>query len=155
MTDQINEQKRIESKLEVQTYLDRLKYALDSGSVTLNFQKDRRIDHKKRKIYTNRYTLAKLFPDEDEVEVLKRELSYLSIEEYIETVKDTRFSKRSEMRVFGRKYIEEDVYIKIRVELISLEQAIYNNYIFVMSFHFSEWQYKESDFPYRKGGINK
>jgi len=58
------------------------------------------------------------------------------------------------MRVFGRKYIEEDVYIKIRVELISMEQAIYNNYIFVMSFHFSEWDL-DSVFPYREGGPNK
>ena len=83
MTDQTSEQKRIESKLEVQTYLDRLKYALHSGSVTVNFQKDRQIDSKKDKKYTNRYTLAQLFPNEDEVEVLKRELSYLSIGEYI------------------------------------------------------------------------
>ena len=154
MTDQTSEQKRIESKLEVQTYLDRLKYALHSGSVTVNFQKDRQIDSKKDKKYTNRYTLAQLFPNEDEVEVLKRELSYLSIGEYIETVKDIRFSKRSEMRIFGRKYIEEDVYIKIRVELISMEQAIYNNYIFVMSFHFWEWDL-DSVFPHREGGPNK
>jgi len=139
----------------VQTYIDRLQYALDSGSVTLFFQADRRIDSSKDKKYTNRYTLAKLFPDQDEVVVLKRELSYLSIEEYIETVKDTRYPKRSEMRVFCRQYNEGDVYIKIRVELISMEQAIYNNYIFVMSFHFAEWEHKESDFPYREGGINK
>ncbi len=78
MIDQISEQKRIESKLEVQTYLDRLKYVLYSGSVTINFQKDRQIDSKKDNKYTNRYTLAQLFPNEDEVEVLKRELSVLS-----------------------------------------------------------------------------
>lgn len=39
MIDQISEQKRLESKLEVQTYLDRLKYVLYSGSVTINFQR--------------------------------------------------------------------------------------------------------------------
>ena len=38
--NQAKEIKRKESKLEVQTYLDRLKYAIQSGSVKLNFQKD-------------------------------------------------------------------------------------------------------------------
>lgn len=93
--------------------------------------------------------MSKLFPNEDEVEVLKRELTNLTIREYIETVKDTRFSNKSEMRVFGKQYEEKDVYIKIRVELVSAVHASGNNYVFVMSFHFSEMDFKESDFPYR------
>ena len=36
-------------------------------------------------------------------------------EKRIETVKDRRFIKRSEMRVFGKNYNSNDVYIKIRV----------------------------------------
>jgi hypothetical protein len=91
-----------------------------------------------------------LFPDEDEVEALKRELSLLTVEEYIETVKDIRFPKRSEMRVFRKQYFGDDVYIKIRVELISITHASGDSYIFVMSFHYSEWDFKESDFPYKK-----
>lgn len=144
-----NEKKRIESKLEVQTYIDRLKYAIESGSATINFQKERQVDKNRDREHTNRYTMSKLFPNEDEVEVLKRELTNLTIREYIETVKDTRFSNKSEMRVFGKQYEEKDVYIKIRVELVSVAHASGNNYFFVMSFHFSEMDFKESDFPYR------
>lgn len=148
--NQTTEKKRKESKLEVQTYLDRLKYAIQSGSVKLNFQKDRRVDQGRHKKYTNRYTMGQLFPDEDEVEVLKRELTLLTIEEYIETVKDTRFPKLSEMRVFGKQYSGDDIYIKIRVELVSFAHASGDSFILVMSFHYSEWDFKESDFLYKK-----
>ncbi|HHY22859.1 MAG TPA: hypothetical protein GX527_01285 [Clostridiaceae bacterium] len=144
-----NEKKRIESKLEVQAYIDRLKYAIESGSATINFQKERQVDKNRDREHTNRYTMSKLFPNEDEVEVLKRELTKLTVKEYIETVEDTRFSNKSEMRVFGKQYEEKDVYIKIRVELVSAAHASGNNYVFVMSFHFAEMDFKESDFPYR------
>jgi len=146
---QTTENKRKESKIEVQTYLDRLKYAIQSGSVRIDFIKNRRVDQGRNKKYTNRYAMGKLFPNEDEVEVLKRELPLLSVEEYIETVKDTRFPKMSEMRVFGKKYSGDDVYIKIRVELVS-SLASGDSFILVMSFHYSEWDFKESDFPYKK-----
>jgi hypothetical protein len=147
---QTAEKKRKESKIEVQTYLDRLKYAIQSDSVRINFQKERKVDEGRNKKYTNRYTMGILFPDEDEVEALKRELSLLTVEEYIETVKDIRFPKRIEMRVFRKQYFGDDVYIKIRVELISITHASGDSYIFVMSFHYSEWDFKESDFPYKK-----
>ena len=80
--------------------------------------------------------MAHLFPDEDPVVAIKRELKNLKVDEYIETVKDTRFPKRSDMRVFGRCYEDKEVYIKIRVELIQVSMAGVNNTIFVMSFHF-------------------
>lgn len=144
-----NEIKRIESGSDVTTYLDRLKYAIESGSAMINFQRDRQVDSIRDEKYTNRYTMLTLFADEDEVAVLKRELARLTIHDYIETVKDTRFPKRSDMRVFGKKYSEEDVYIKIRVELVG---AMGSNYIFVMSFHFAEEAFLETDFPYMKRG---
>lgn len=142
--------KRIESKVEVQTYLDRLEYALKSNSAKINFQKNRRIDDNRTDKFTNRYTLAKLFPDEDEVEALKKELLILTVDEYIETVKDIKYPRKSEMRVFGKQYSEGDVYIKIRVELLDVTHASGGSFIFVMSFHYSERNFKESDFPYKK-----
>lgn len=145
-----NEKKRIESEAEIKTYLDRLKYALKSKSTTINFQNERSVDKQKNIKYTNRYTISKLFPDEDELKALRRELSTLNVDEYIETVKDTRFLKRSEMRVFGRKYSNKDVYIKIRVELINKGYASGNDYIMVMSFYFSKWSFKKSNFPYKR-----
>lgn len=142
------EKKYVESEQEIRTYLDRLQYAIENGSATINLQEKRQVDKDRPKKYTNRYTLSKLFPDEDLVEALKKELIKLTVEEYIETVKDTRYPDRSDMRVFGKKYQEEDVYIKIRVKLVSLSYAN-NSYIFVMSFHFAEKAFNDTDFPYR------
>ena len=56
------------------------------------------------------------------------------------------------MRVFSRKYSHEDIYIKIRVELLNLISGGGDNHIFVMSFHFAEEDLTECDFPYRKRG---
>ncbi|CUH96394.1 hypothetical protein P22_2484 [Propionispora sp. 2/2-37] len=143
------EKSTIESEFDVSTYLERLKYALESGSATISFQMNRQVDDARDRKYTNRYTMHTLFPDEDVVAVLKRELATLTVHDYIETVKDTRYPKRSDMRVFGKKYSGEDVYIKIRVELVG---SMGNNYVFVMSFHFAEKAFVETDFPYRKRG---
>lgn len=66
----------------------------------------------------------------------------------MKTVKDTRFLKRSEMREFGKVYNgTEDVYIKIRVELLGLYG---NTTTFVMSFHFAEKVFTPEMFPYKK-----
>jgi hypothetical protein len=132
--------------------LHRLQNALQSGKARINFQKNRIVDENRDEKYTNKYTLLSLFPDEDEVEVLKRELANLRCQDYIETVKDTRYPDRKDMRVFGKKYSNEDVYIKIRVELINVTGIGGDNFIFVMSFHFAEKVFAENDFPYRKNG---
>ena len=138
---------RIESESEIKTYIDRLKYALDHGA-QINFQIERRVDEERAPRYTNKYTIHTLFPDEDPVIALKRELKTLTVQEYIKTVKDQRFKNRSEMRVFGKVYnSSEDVYIKIRVELLDM---FGKGTTFVMSFHFAEEAFKAADFPYRK-----
>lgn len=90
-----------------------------------------------------------MFPDEDEIDALKRELTRLSPGNYIETVKDHRFPNRSEMRVFGKNYSGKDVYIKIRVELASSDFSSGFDHIMVMSFHFSLHNFRSTDFPYR------
>ena len=55
------------------------------------FQEPRRVDERRNVRYTNAYTIATLFPDENPVIALKRELKNLTIENYIRTVKDWRF----------------------------------------------------------------
>jgi hypothetical protein len=138
---------RIESKLEVKTYIQNLKFSLNNGA-QINFQAKRVVDEKRNEKYTNQYTVSKLFPDENPVDALKRELLTLSVEDYMQTVKDTRFPKRSEMREFGKVYNgTEDVYIKIRVELLGLYG---NTTTFVMSFHFAERAFTPEMFPYKK-----
>lgn len=140
---------RIESELEVQAYLQNLRYALGHGA-TLTFQAERRVDRNKDLQYTNRFTVADLFPNDNPVIILRRELQSLTVEEYMRTVKDLHFPGRSEMREFGRVYDGKgDVYIKIRVELL----AEYGGHTtFVMSFHYAETPFTDEMFPYRKKG---
>lgn len=138
---------RIESELDVRAYLQDLKYALEHGA-KLTFQEERLVDQHRDQRYTNRFTVADLFPDESPVTALKRELQKLTVEEYMQTVKDLRFPKRSEMREFGKVYDGKgDVYIKIRVELLS---EYGNHTTFVMSFHYATIPFTPGMFPYRK-----
>lgn len=139
---------RIESELEVKAYIQDLKYVLNNGA-KIDFQVKRRVDENRNEKYTNQYTVNTLFTDENPLEALKRELLTLSVEDYIRTVKDFRFPKRSEMREFGKVYNDkDDVYIKIRVELLGMYG---NTTTFVMSFHFAEKAFTPEMFPYRKG----
>lgn len=138
---------RIETELEVKAYIQDLKYALNNGA-QIDFQARRRVDEDREERYTNQYTVNKLFPDENPVDALKRELLTLTVEDYMQTVKDLRFPKRSEMREFGKVYNgDEDVYIKIRVESLGLYG---NTTTFIMSFHFAEKAFIPDMFPYRK-----
>lgn len=138
---------RIESELEVRSYLQDLKYALDHGA-RLTFQEERAVDRNRPAQYTNKFTVADLFPNESPVEALRRELKTLTVEEYLRTVKDLRFPKLSEMREFGKVFNSADeVYIKIRVELLSLDG---NHTAFVMSFHYAQTPFSQETFPYRK-----
>ena len=106
------------------------------------------VDENRPEKYTNQYTVRTLFPDENPVDALKRELLSLSSENYMRTVKDLRFPKRSEMREFGKVYnSHDDVYIKIRVELLGIYGETTT---FIMSFHFAERAFTPDMFPYNK-----
>ena len=145
MTTEVNA--RIETELEVKAYIQDLKLALNSGA-RLDFQIKRRVDDERDERFTNQYTVNTLFPDENPVEALKRELLSLSVEDYMQTVKDVRFPNRSEMREFGKVYNgKDDVYIKIRVELLGIYGQTTT---FVMSFHFAERAFTPEMFPYKK-----
>lgn len=142
-----NNDYRIESETEVATYLAQLRYAIDAGA-QLTFQIERKVDENRAEKFTNKYTVAYLFPNENPVNVLKRELKKLTVQDYLRTVKDRRFPKRSEMREFGKVYNGNDeIYIKIRVELLG---GLGKHTTFVMSFHFAEKPFAEEVFPYRK-----
>lgn len=138
---------RMESELEVRAYIQDLKFALQNGA-KINFQAKRRVDDNRDEKYTNQYTVNALFPDENPVDALRRELLTLRVEDYMQTVKDLRFPKRSEMREFGKVYNGKDnVYIKIRVELLGMYG---NTTTFIMSFHFAEKAFSPDMFPYKK-----
>lgn len=98
---------RIESKCEVEAYIENLKYALNNGA-RIEFQKRRRVDDNRNVKFTNEYTVNSLFPNENPVDAIKRELMTLTVEEYMRTVQDLRFPKKSEMREFGKIYNDVD-----------------------------------------------
>ncbi len=87
------ETRKIESKADVSTFLDRLKYAIECGNPTIDFQEVRQSDNKRDIKFTNMYTMLTLFPGEDIQEVLKRELPILTTHDYIETAKDILFQR--------------------------------------------------------------
>lgn len=143
-----NLNERIETKLEVNTYLQRLKYSLDHNARIL-FQEKRYVDTLRSERFTNKYTIIDLFPNEDPVKVLKRELKTLTVENYIRTVKDINRPNHSEMREFGKVYNgDKDVYIKIRVEVMKASEAGVGNVVFVMSFHYAVRPFSKEIFPY-------
>ena len=73
--------------------------------------------------------------------------SEIEVQAYLQ---DLRFPKRSEMREFGKVYNGKgDVYIKIRVELLS---EYGNHTTFIMSFHYAEIPFTPQMFPYKKKG---
>ena len=124
-----------------------MKYALENGAKIV-FQIRRYVDEKRNVKYTNQYTVNALFPEESPEEALKRELKTLSCRDYIRTVADTRFPKRSEMREFGKRYNGiQDVYIKIRVEVLG---DFGKSTTYIMSFHFAEYPFRPEMFPYKK-----
>lgn len=138
---------RIETEVEIDAYIARLKYALANGASVI-FQEKRQVDNGRDIQYSNKFTIADLFPDDDPVTVLKRELMTLSKKEYLQTVKDSNFPKRSEMREFGKLYNgNAEVYIKIRVELLDPIRGGTTT-TFVMSFHYSTVPFKDRCFPY-------
>lgn len=136
---------RIEFWSDVKAYIQNLRYALQSGA-KIRFQAQRMVDDAKEEKYRNAYAVSELFPDEDPVTALKRELMSLTVGNYIRTVKDLRFPNKSEMREFGKTYNgNEDVYIKIRVELLG---QYGNHTVFIMSFHFAQCPFTLDTFPY-------
>lgn len=140
---------RIESESEVSAYIAKMKLALDNGAV-IRFQEKRRVDDGRDEKFTNGYTIRKLFPNENPVDVLRRELKTLTVRDYMRTVKDIKFPKLSEMREFGKTYdATEEVYIKVRIEVFDPNYGGAHT-AFVMSFHFAEKPFDATSFPYRK-----
>ena len=64
---------RIESELEVRSYLQNLRYALEHGA-KVTFQAERRVDQNRDRQYTNSFTVADLFPDENPVSANGKEV---------------------------------------------------------------------------------
>ena len=62
---------RIETKEEIEAYLAKLRYALEHGA-ELTIQMERKVDNDREIQYTNRYTIADLFPNENPYDAIKR-----------------------------------------------------------------------------------
>lgn len=140
---------RIESRLEVMAYIQDLQYSLQHGA-KIQYQRKRYVERFRDEKYSNEYTVADLFPNQDVLKVLLRELMSLKVENYIRTVKDVNRPKNSEMREFGKVYeTDKEVYIKIRVEVMKSGGFGVDNIVFIMSFHYSTVPFDELTFPYQ------
>ncbi len=137
---------RIASEAEVATYLSNTRLALEGGA-QVTVQLNRKVDQNRPERYTNKYTFADLFPDEDPACVARRELHNLQMSEYLRTVSDDRCPSHGEFWEFGRVYPEGDVYIKFRVHLLD-PNAFGRHTVFLMSFHYAEKPLSEETFPY-------
>lgn len=141
------EKRRIETREEVNAYLARLRYLLNNKT-GITIQLKRNVDEIKPIQNTNQFTVTDLFPDENPEEALKRELATLTVQEYLGTVKDTHFPKKSEMREFGKVYEgAKEVYIKFRVEILA---SANEPPLFVMSFHYAMIPFDKEVFPYKE-----
>ncbi|MBP0978762.1 MAG: hypothetical protein J6P89_11415, partial [Oscillospiraceae bacterium] len=69
----MNTSSRVESREEVKAYLANLRYALNQGA-KIEVQLDRMVDQNRDPKYTNRNTIANLFPDESPETVMRRDL---------------------------------------------------------------------------------
>lgn len=138
----MSEDKTVESIEKVDTFISQLKYVIKNNGI-LEFQEVRKCDKHRNIKFSNKYTINKLFPDEDLVKAIKRELILLKHCDYLHTLKDIKFPNRSLLRVFAKKYSGEYVYIKIRAEVV-------HKFVHIISFHFSSVGIKENEFTYKE-----
>ena len=68
---------RIETEAEVKAYIQNLRFALNSGA-RIDFQVHRRVDENREERFTNQYTISTLFPSENPLEALRRELLHFA-----------------------------------------------------------------------------
>lgn len=137
-----SEEKYIESQLEVETFLEKVKHTLENNGHIL-LQGHKRSEKDRPAENTNQYTVKDLFANTDITESLKKELQTLKVSEYMYTVKDIKFKKRSPLRVFAKEYKHKNVYIKIRVQIL-------HNEIYVLSFHYVMYDINVEEFPYKE-----
>lgn len=140
---------RVETKAEVETFLAQLNYQISKG-VRLNLIEDRMVDKEREPKYTNRFTVAELFPDEEPCKALKRELLLVRTDHYLQTLTDNKYPQKKEWREFGKVYpVDKEIYMKFRVVLLGAEKAYYDDLVLVMSFHHSTVAFKNRIFPYK------
>lgn len=137
---------RIEQKFVVEHFLTEMKEALSSESAQLYSQHHRKEDE--AEMHEN--IMSILFPNEDETAVLKRELTDLTMEDYIETLKDKKFPNKSETRIFAKQFNGDYVFLHVRIELLEDPETGDTHQGLITSLHFCETELPMSDFPYKK-----
>lgn len=131
----------VENRDCIKEYLSKLRFVLENRRCSVYFQELRNCDQDRTIKHTNKFTVNKLFPDENIVNALKRELGLLEVVDYLYSLKDKKFPKKAMLSVFAKKYDGEYVYIKIRVETIV-------SVVVVISFHFSSTIIEDDEFVY-------
>lgn len=137
----------IEDRSEVLAFLAKLKHMLENQRTIIKLENNRKSDQYKKIEFTNRFTFSDLFPNENPVEVLRRELNLLSICEYMHTAVDVINPKAPNYYVFAKK-IGKYVYIKIKIVVFNGSTPGQPDTALVMSFHYAEYMIDDKSFPY-------
>ncbi|MGN0831960.1 MAG: hypothetical protein ACI4NI_11815 [Candidatus Ornithospirochaeta sp.] len=133
--------KRIDSKAEVETFLSDLKEILESDTFVIERDLDILLKKKGESAndpYSTDNTLATLEYDKTDV---CRELKKLTVREYSETIIDNRDSALPPFYVFYRNIQSQDVYIKVKI------RDRQTGKVFCVSFHFARFP-NTKPFPY-------
>lgn len=138
----------VEDSSVVSTFLAKLKFMLENPCTSIQLDK-KKSDQFKPYEYTNKFTLSNLFPNENPVDAMKRELRLLSLCDYLHTAVDVVNPKSPNYYVFAKKF-DKFVYIKVKIVVFNGSIPGQQDTILVMSFHYAEHLINENSFRYLK-----
>jgi hypothetical protein len=137
----------IEILSEVRLFLEELQLALSEKKSTIIISNKEIFQMGRLEFCTNMATIETLFPDEYADVALRRELKTLTEKNYMYSLKNIQYPLTSKRRVFGKRYGDDDIYIKLRIEFDS-DKSLNKTIIFVLSFHVSTEKFHPKNFPY-------
>lgn len=138
----------VEERSVVLAFLAKLKFMLESPRTRIHLD-IKKSDQYKPYEFTNRFTFADLFPNENPVDVLRRELSLLTISDYMHTAIDVINQKSPNYYVFAKKF-GKYVYIKVKIVVFNGSIPGQQDTMLVMSFHYAEFYIDDNSFQYLK-----
>jgi hypothetical protein len=141
---------RTESIQDVRLFIDELRAVLSVKKSEIYLLEIKSSEAGRPKFMSNIATISELFPDEFPHIALRRELMKLSHQMYMHSMADMYFPLTASFHVFGMRYGDKDVYIKLKIEF-ETDKSLKNGTVIVISFHYSTKKFSGSDFPY--GGI--
>ena len=136
--------KQVDSKSTVESFLIKVQTVIKSKSFNINknfYLQMLRSSYSENHIHTNKSTMIEL---DYRLKDVVNEIALLTVENYKETFIDNKPGNLKPFYCFIKSIKGKQVYIKFK---INEKQA---DNIFCISFHFVEFNVKETDLPYSK-----